>query len=100
MTCDVPRKIIGELISLLGSPHEAKRLPPTKSKARNIYCDVAAIRIRRKVVDQPPPHVLESCFVELARVDCPHILRCDAGIAEGLLRSSGISILTEILGRT
>src|SRR2546427_5062433 len=93
---DIPRKIVGELIPLFGTANKAERFPAEKSEARNVDSNVSSFWIGRKVIKQSTSRVLKPCFVELCRGDGPNMLRGYAGIPEGLLRSTGICILTEI----
>ena len=97
MPCTLPRKIVGELIPLFRTAYEAEWLPADEREARNVYGDIAAASIRRKVVQQTPASVLETKFVEFGGTDRPLILSGYARVAERLLRSAGEGILPKIL---
>ena len=100
MPATLPRKIVGVLIPFFRAAYEAEWLPAEEREARNVNRDIAAARVRRKVVEQTPASVLETKFVDFGGTDRPQILRRDARIAERLLRSAGEGILPKILGWT
>src|SRR5262249_25586178 len=99
MASGLPRKVVGELVTLLGTPDVTERLPSEKRESGNIDGDITASRIGRKVIQQPSPRILEARFVDFV-VHRPGILGGDAGIAIGLLRGAGKGVLTEVFCRS
>src|SRR6185369_17246197 len=75
------RKVVGELITLFGTPDVGVRLPSKVRETGNIHGHITAASRIGKEIRQSATSVLEAEFVDLVVAECPRVLEDACGIS-------------------